>query len=427
MASTLRAHPLRIVALLVLLLAAAMSAIAPDIRAAETDNPQALSAIEWLRGQQTSGGGFAAFGDESDPGTTADVVYALVAAGIHPDTVTSDTGASPVDYLVATAADVTGTPGLAGKVALALLAAGVDPADAGGVDLIAAIQDGVDPDTGFFGFGAVNHSFAMLALIAAGVDVDDAAVDVLLASQIEDGSWSFTGDTEPGTGDSNSTAMAVQALAAVGGEREAIDAGIDFILSLQDDTGAIAYDSSEAPNIVGDANSTAVAIQAILASGGDASAQVSTLETFQNESGAFFWRGDFADDSLLATAQAVPAILGEYLPLEALPAESGEPVDPGTGNALDEAMQPADPLPGCTFVEVTSHNLCGSFAEFWTVNGGLAIFGYPLTEEFIDADGRTVQYFERARFELHPENAGTPYEVLLGRIGAEQLDHAAGN
>jgi len=33
----------------------------------------------------------------------------------------------------------------------------------------------------------------------------------------------------------------------------------------------------------------------------------------------------------------------------------------------------------------------------------------------------TVQYFERQRFELHPENAGTQFEVLLGRLGAEQM------
>ena len=36
-------------------------------------------------------------------------------------------------------------------------------------------------------------------------------------------------------------------------------------------------------------------------------------------------------------------------------------------------------------------------------------------------DGSTypTQHFERARFELHPENAGTPYEVLLGLLGRE--------
>jgi hypothetical protein len=28
-----------------------------------------------------------------------------------------------------------------------------------------------------------------------------------------------------------------------------------------------------------------------------------------------------------------------------------------------------------------------------------------------------VQYFERARFEYHPEFKGTPHEVLLGHLG----------
>ena len=36
-----------------------------------------------------------------------------------------------------------------------------------------------------------------------------------------------------------------------------------------------------------------------------------------------------------------------------------------------------------------------------------------------DLDGKTytVQYFERAVFEHHPENANTPYEVLLSQLG----------
>jgi len=40
------------------------------------------------------------------------------------------------------------------------------------------------------------------------------------------------------------------------------------------------------------------------------------------------------------------------------------------------------------------------------------------------ADGKeyTVQYFERARLEYHPENAGTPYVVLLGLMGTEVLN-----
>jgi len=30
-----------------------------------------------------------------------------------------------------------------------------------------------------------------------------------------------------------------------------------------------------------------------------------------------------------------------------------------------------------------------------------------------------VQYFERNRFELHPEQAGTPFEAQLGLLGTQ--------
>ena len=50
-------------------------------------------------------------------------------------------------------------------------------------------------------------------------------------------------------------------------------------------------------------------------------------------------------------------------------------------------------------------------------------FGFPVTNELL-IDGRTVQYTERARFELHSENA-PPYNVLLGRLGAESRRRAS--
>jgi hypothetical protein len=78
--------------------------------------------------------------------------------------------------------------------------------------------------------------------------------------------------------------------------------------------------------------------------------------------------------------------------------------------------------PGVAYFEPTGHTLRGSFLRYWQANGGLAQFGYPITEEFAEVnpdDGKTytVQYFERARFEYHPEFAGTRYEVLLGLLG----------
>jgi len=63
----------------------------------------------------------------------------------------------------------------------------------------------------------------------------------------------------------------------------------------------------------------------------------------------------------------------------------------------------------------TGQTLRGPFLAFWQANGGLPIFGYPLTGEFL-ADGRTIQYCERARLELHDGGI-----VRLGLVGAELL------
>ena len=65
----------------------------------------------------------------------------------------------------------------------------------------------------------------------------------------------------------------------------------------------------------------------------------------------------------------------------------------------------------------------GRIREFWERQGGLPVFGYPLGAAFQQptADGPvTVQLFERARLEHHPRNA-PPYDVLLGRLGADAL------
>jgi len=96
----------------------------------------------------------------------------------------------------------------------------------------------------------------------------------------------------------------------------------------------------------------------------------------------------------------------------------------------ERSTTPFQPLPAttstdssCTFYSQTGHRLCNGFQTYWEQNGGLWVFGYPISEEFQEKNpdtGQTytVQYFERARFEYHPENAGTQYQVLLGRLGA---------
>jgi hypothetical protein len=98
-----------------------------------------------------------------------------------------------------------------------------------------------------------------------------------------------------------------------------------------------------------------------------------------------------------------------------------------TGNGYIAApadTAPATPAAGRVYFSETGHNLGGTFLSYWEQNGGLTQFGFPLTEEFAQRleDGReyTVQYFERARFERHQENA-PPFDVLLGQFGRRIL------
>jgi outer membrane protein assembly factor BamB len=76
---------------------------------------------------------------------------------------------------------------------------------------------------------------------------------------------------------------------------------------------------------------------------------------------------------------------------------------------------------GSVLFPETGKRLGGRFLDYWRANGGLMQYGYPISDEFtevsdLDGEPYTVQYFERAVFELHPENQA-PYDVLLSQLG----------
>ncbi|MBA3943087.1 MAG: cellulase family glycosylhydrolase [Herpetosiphonaceae bacterium] len=89
------------------------------------------------------------------------------------------------------------------------------------------------------------------------------------------------------------------------------------------------------------------------------------------------------------------------------------------------------------FFQETAHAIAPQFWGYWSSHGlefdgqpgtslaeSVALFGLPLSEprmEVNSTDGQSylTQWFERARFEYHPEHAGTPYEVELGLLGRE--------
>ncbi len=101
-----------------------------------------------------------------------------------------------------------------------------------------------------------------------------------------------------------------------------------------------------------------------------------------------------------------------------------------------KAFPKADPSAPHFFGE-TGHAIAPQFWDYWSSHGleldgqsgtslqeSLALFGLPLSEaqaEVNPTDGQPylTQWFERARFELHPTHAGTASAVLLGLLGRE--------
>ncbi len=84
---------------------------------------------------------------------------------------------------------------------------------------------------------------------------------------------------------------------------------------------------------------------------------------------------------------------------------------PGTGTLQNQQTS-------CVFFQQTGHSVCNGFLRYWQTYGGLAVFGYPVSDEYVD-NNMTMQFFERARFEWHPGSDPARWDVQLGRLGAE--------
>ena len=77
-------------------------------------------------------------------------------------------------------------------------------------------------------------------------------------------------------------------------------------------------------------------------------------------------------------------------------------------------------LPREFFPEV-GHWVIGEFLDFFNEHGGLAVFGYPITEPYYQ-NGMLIQYFQNARMEWQMAKDGS-YSVQLGHLG-EELNYA---
>jgi hypothetical protein len=329
----------------------------PALAQAQVDDGDIEQALEWLKEQQNADGGFSdGFSPESSVSATADVIMALAAGGEDAGLVQLGDGASPVVFLYkeVQAGSVEGVGTLA-KVSLAVVAVGLDPTDFGGRDLIGELEAAYDADTGSYGGSIFDQALVMLTLANADRAVPAEAVDYLLAHQTEDGAWSFTGDTAENSGDTNTTALVIQALAATGNE-DKTEQALEYLRGIQNEDGGWPYQNPSDFGTETDANSTALVYEAIEALGQTANDwqvedadPLSALLGLQNDSGSFSFQASFPGDNALATIQAIPALLGATLaelPTLVTSADPGAAASPPPIAIPEAGAQPTLPSAG---------------------------------------------------------------------------------
>jgi hypothetical protein len=278
------------------------------------------AAVAWLRAQQNADGGFGS--PDSSVGATADVLLAAAAADENAAGWAVE-GNTALAYLVANAGTIQ-KAGEAAKATLALIASGINPRDLGGIDLVAMLEGMANGDGKIGGDSDYinEHCYAVIALSSARRPIPGAAVDYLLNRQIEDGTWSWNGDTTPGNGDNNTAAMAVLALIAAGvpADNAQIQKTLDHFQEQQNEYGGFPYIAPSPFGTDSDSNSTAVVMWAIEAAGQDPAgaawkyqgqdghSALDRLRAFQNANGAFRWQDGVPDDNFVSTVQAVIAL-----------------------------------------------------------------------------------------------------------------------
>jgi hypothetical protein len=170
------------------------------------------------------------------------------------------------------------------------------------------------PDNGF-------NAWGILGTLALSQTVPATAVEALAAQQQPDGGWEWQGGF--GT-DTNTTALAVQTLLAAGYPVTSTEvvSGLAFLQNSQVAGGGFVYDPAM-PENGPDANSTAYALMALSAAGEDPASAAWTVDGrgpvdfligVQLPDGSLAWQAG-TGPNLLATAQAVTALLGRSYPL----------------------------------------------------------------------------------------------------------------
>lgn len=138
---------------------------------------------------------------------------------------------------------------------------------------------------------------------------------------------------------------------------------------------------------------------------------------YETEGGGFqyFERARLEYDSRLPQSQAVMrGLLGREVTARSLAEDPFHPLNASEIIALTSEEN-------SRFFPETKFFVEEAFSGFWQDRGGLPAFGFPISRPFYEG-GHLVQYFERARMELHQEETDFPSGVIrLGLLGRERL------
>jgi prenyltransferase beta subunit len=305
---------------------ALLSAVSRSAAALTTPYPDEITAASgafaWLRTQQNADGSITSFsmpGTAGAVGDTAETIFAARALGIAPSTVTTNSGRSLLSPLgsPALAQYLTGSVNSVARIALGAAAADLDPRALGGYDLVVSMTNYYSPTTGAFSNGSWEQASAMLAWAASGEAIPPTATNFLASRIGPDGGFEYA----PGFGtDSNTTGLVIQALVAGGRavtSTEVISA-LAYLRNTQESDGGWSYDGSGTSS---DANSTAYAVQGLIAAGQDplnspwqtgSANPIVFLRSLQQPDGGIAYTGTVSNRS--ATIQAIPALLGKTAP-----------------------------------------------------------------------------------------------------------------
>lgn len=317
-----------------------------------TSSDPALVAANYLEQQLAATGYMLQSYGYPDQGLTADAILALDAAGTGHDAAAKATK-NLVDDPVAYTGFGDPTEVYAGAVAKLLtiaIAQGIDPTAFGTFDVLATLQ-GLEAPNGRFSdisdYGdnsnTFGQSFALIGLHRAGEPVSADARAYLLAQQCANGGFKLymddAGCTTDADADPDATAMAVQALVAVGGSATEVDDALDYLTAAQGASGGV---SSPVQGVNG--NTTGLAGQAFLAGGRTAQARAAVGYLTALQYGCGFpgaIRGGIAYDQDSYDAQealgskAAPVDIDRRSTAQALLALAGTPLATVTADGAD--------------------------------------------------------------------------------------------